>query len=330
MKKFIIITTINEKSQAIKKFEQLEDWNIILVGDKKSQRIESNEKITFLSVEDQNKLDFKIVDNCPYNHYARKNIGYLYALSEGADIIYDTDDDNLPYDDWKMEDLICNINIQTQGKYLNIYRYFTNVRVWPRGFPLDEIWSKYDFRINESKPKKIAVWQGLADIQPDVDAIYRLTQNQQIQFEKKPSVYLEKSVYCPFNSQNTFWRKEFFPLLYLPTTTSFRFTDILRGYIAQRLMWEEDFHLGFTKATVYQNRNVHDLMNDFEQEIECYMNVKKVVYILDTIELDGSMIENLFKIYSELFKNGIVKKEEIDILKLWINDFEENYVTHNY
>ena len=39
--------------------------------------------------------------------------------------------------------------------------------------------------------------------------------------------------YSPFNSQNTIWFKEIFPLLYLPVSCSMRATDIIRGLVAR-------------------------------------------------------------------------------------------------
>ena len=50
----------------------------------------------------------------------------------------------------------------------------------------------------------------------------------------------------PFNTQNTLIRKELFALLYLPTYVTFRFTDILRGLVAQPIMWAAGYALGFT------------------------------------------------------------------------------------
>ena len=35
-KKFVVITTINPKTEAIKKFEELKDWELIIVADKKT------------------------------------------------------------------------------------------------------------------------------------------------------------------------------------------------------------------------------------------------------------------------------------------------------
>ena len=49
----VIITTINEKSKAIEQYELKEDVKILLIGDKKSHLIESNDKLIYLSIEDQ-------------------------------------------------------------------------------------------------------------------------------------------------------------------------------------------------------------------------------------------------------------------------------------
>ena len=73
---------------------------MVIVGDKKSHPIKDGKNLTYLSVEDQKKLGYKTVKHVPYNHYTRKNIGYLYAMEQGAEIIYDTDDDNIPYENW--------------------------------------------------------------------------------------------------------------------------------------------------------------------------------------------------------------------------------------
>ncbi|ETN70754.1 hypothetical protein NECAME_14556 [Necator americanus] len=46
---------------------------------------------------DNYDVRYRIMGSLPYNSYARKNIGYLYAISNGAEWIYDTDDDNKPF-----------------------------------------------------------------------------------------------------------------------------------------------------------------------------------------------------------------------------------------
>lgn len=321
MNKFIIITTINEETEAIKKFAHFKDWQIVLIGDKKSKHIESRDNVTFISVEDQQKLGFESVDLLPYNHYARKNIGYLYAIKKGAEVIYDTDDDNLPYADWQFPDFAANQVMTSENKYINIYEHYSSEKVWPRGYPLDEINKKVETKI-KNQDVQVGVWQGLADQEPDVDAIFRLTVGKQIDFDKGSPIVLDKNIYCPFNSQNTLWKKELFSFLYFPSTVSFRFTDILRGYIAQRLLWQANYNLGFTQSTVYQERNAHDFMKDFKDEVEVYLNVKPIVEILDNLELGNDYLGNLEKIYVELEKNNFVKPEELIRCRAWIKDLK--------
>ena len=109
---------------------------------------------------------------------------------------------------------------------------------------------------------KIGIWQGLADLDPDVDAIYRLTSNKEVTFDKGDPIVLGKETWCPFNSQNTlFASPQFFPLLYLPAFVTFRFTDILRGYVAQPILQAAGYRLGFTEATVYQDRNALTILH---------------------------------------------------------------------
>ena len=139
MKKYIVITSVNGKTRAIDEFERKAGWRIVIVGDRRSRPIENSPNLTYLSVDDQRRLGFDMVDKTPFNHYARKNIGYLYALREGADIIYDTDDDNIPYPDWEAYDFECETMIRRGSGYVNIYGYFSDTYIWPRGFPLDEI-----------------------------------------------------------------------------------------------------------------------------------------------------------------------------------------------
>jgi hypothetical protein len=323
--KFVVITTINGKTRAIEAFERKKGWHIVVVGDRKSRPIASVGNLTFLSVEDQRKLNYPFARRCPFDHYARKNIGYLYALQRGAEVIYDTDDDNLPYENWALPAFSCRNAAASPGKYVNIYRCFTDEQIWPRGFPLDEILSHgaNHISIRKTETSAIGVWQGLTDDDPDIDAIYRLVVGKKIKFEQKEPVYLERGGFCPINSQNTFWNKSAFPFLYLPATVSFRFTDILRGYVAQRLMWQQNLHVGFTGATVYQQRNPHDIMKDFRDEVVFYLHIKGIVEILENLDVGDDPVENMQRVYQELCRASLVSPDEIKYLNLWI----ENYLS---
>ena len=48
-----------------------------------------------MSVESQEKSEVNFVKRLPWNSFGRKNLGYLYAIASGAEVIFDFDDDNL-------------------------------------------------------------------------------------------------------------------------------------------------------------------------------------------------------------------------------------------
>lgn len=87
----------------------------------------------------------------------------MYAIQNGAEWIYDTDDDNKPYsfvsfslshrspadlglDQFDYEDEIsglryhpsenCSAKMKIQCQLFNPYKFFGNQDMWPRGFPL--------------------------------------------------------------------------------------------------------------------------------------------------------------------------------------------------
>jgi hypothetical protein len=320
--RFIVITTVNPKSEAISAFQERQGWHLILVGDRKSQWIPSSGNLTFLSVEDQRRLGLNSVQAAPLDHYSRKNIGYLLAMRQGADVIYETDDDNFPCEHWTLPDFFCSSRCRSNHSFVNIYKHFEGGLAWPRGFPLDEVLSEGLVEMETVSPCPVGVWQGLTDRDPDVDALYRLLINAPIVFRPKPPVFLEQGFYCPFNSQNTFWHKKAFALLYLPTTVNPRCSDILRGYVAQRILWSQGMHLGFNQATTYQVRNRHDLMVDFEQEIPLYRFPKRLASILDSLHLDGPPPECLVKVYQALSAADIVSPRELRSLTAWNQDLK--------
>ncbi len=320
--KFIVITGIHGETEAVKMWQKLPEWHVVLVGDKKSKKVASSDTLTYLSIDDQRDLGFAYTEHCPENNYARKNIGYLYALKQGATDIYDTDDDNLPLEGWERPQWTCSRRCDSASGFANVYRYFSDAFVWPRGFPLDHVHD--DVAPLQNASATIGVWQSLADRQPDVDALHRLLFPGDVHFHVGERMALAPRTYCPFNSQCTFWHRDSFAFLYLPAQVSFRFTDILRGYIAQRLLWEQGSALGFTEAMVVQDRNEHDLMNDLRQEMDCYVGVHPTIAALEEAEFTKDPFENVERAYAALISAGVVPKDEMVACRAWIKDAAAN------
>lgn len=323
----LVITSIaGEDHPILNKYAQdCLSYNLpfILIGDTKSPQDFNLKGCDYYSVERQKSLDFKLTEPLPFNHYSRKNLGYLAAMAGGAEIIIETDDDNWPMKEfWTSRKKEVNAHYLRDNGWVNIYRYFTEVNIWPRGFPLENIKEKLpslDNQIQISCP----IQQGLADRNPDVDAIYRLVMPLPVNFDKSANIALGKNSFCPFNSQNTTWFDEAFMLMYLPSYCSFRMTDIWRSFVAQRIAWTCDWPVLFHSSTVWQERNDHRIMKDFEDEISGYMNNSQICHELNKLDL-GEGIENIpanMKLcYQKLVDLELINNAELDLLDRWIQD----------
>ena len=319
----IVITSINYPTEAVKTFAKLDKFELIVVGDLKTPKDWKFNNVKFINVNDQKKRPYNLAKLLPYNHYCRKMIGYLEAFSSMPKKIIDTDDDNIPKINWEFPEMEGDFEtIKNNLGFINIYQLYSQKKIWPRGLPLDLISKNFTLNTTEIK-SKIGVWQGLADEDPDVDAIYRLTDNTPIYFKDRAPIVLDNGTISPFNSQNTIFDKTCFSLMYLPTFVTFRFTDILRSYVAQPIMWNAGYKLGFTNATVIQKRNPHDFMKDFESELPMYINCKKTMDIVQSsISNHKSINDNLYEAYRALLKNKIVISEELNTLTAWLRDVE--------
>lgn len=323
MNKTIVITSILPPTEAVELFASLPDYSVIVVGDKRTPSGWQCRHVEYLAPDGHESLGFILAGELPYNHYSRKMIGYLRAIQEGATCIVDADDDNIPKADWNFPDFTGTFDcVSGLDGFVNIYQLFTDSIIWPRGLPLNLITRK--FQLEESLQRKncrVGIWQGLADEDPDVDAIYRLTRDTPCYFRDREPVVLEKGVLSPFNTQNTITRKELFPMMYLPTSVSFRFTDILRSLVSQPIMWLYGYQLGFVKATVVQKRNPHDYVKDFISEIPMYRHCESVIEVVSSsISPTESIESNLYRAYDSLRLQCIVPDKELTTLEAWLND----------
>lgn len=330
MKRTLIITSIAKPNKILNKYsEECKKNNVefIIIGDRKSPKDFMLKDCSFVDIEKQRKLPFKITKYLPENHYSRKNIGYLLAVKNKSDLIIETDDDNFPISDfWKERELIQKSKVLRHKGNVNVYKYFTKKHIWPRGLPLESI-TKDLINLNEIDIEEslCPIQQGLANGSPDVDAIFRLTQIDDIYFEDNESLALSENAWCPFNSQNTTWFKEAFALLYLPSFCSFRMTDIWRSYIAQRIAWTCSWNILFHKPTVEQIRNEHNLMVDFKDEVVGYLNNGKIVESLQNLNLKKgfeNIENNLLMCYEWFIREKLIDKKELVLIESWLDDIK--------
>ena len=297
---------------------------LLVVGDRKGPSDFRLPGATFVPLSDQARLAFSLSRLLPLDHYSRKNLAYLLAMQRGARCIYETDDDNTPAPHWKPRTLKARSHQHAGTGWINVYRMFSDELLWPRGFPLDAV--KNSAMATCSNPEADArdmespVQQGLVDGAADVDAIWRMLFNKRIQFENRPSMLLGRGAWCPFNSQNTWWWPPAYPLLYLPSYCSFRMTDIWRSFIAQRCLWELDSGVVFHSSDMIQDRNAHDLLRDFGDEVAGHLHNQRIASLLSALSLPGSMHDSLLSCYEALVRDGLFPTDELDLVRAWLLD----------
>lgn len=328
MDQVIIITSINPPREEIKRFSKIKNWQLLVVGDLKTPKDWESKNTIYMSPKLQEELFPEYSKVHPWNRFTRKNLGYLYAIKNGAKLICDTDDDVFPYKNFP-ETLSVNREVTKLSgkKFINIYNFFdagkkSEFKSWPRGLPLNYITDQKD--IKKSKVKVYSPMQtSVIDKDSDFDAIYRLVSDRKVKFKKSGVFGLAKGVYCPVNTQNTFTFPKAFPLLYLPAYANFHVDDIWRGYIAQRILWEINATQIFFYPTAYtSNRNAHNYLKDFEVELPLFLQTNKLIEILDSLSLSKDLPKSLLKVYSAIVKKGILPKEEITVVTKWVKEIE--------
>lgn len=324
----VVITTINRPTRAVVEIARDApklDAHFVLIGDEKSPADFAQQGAEYLDIAAQRASGFAFARIAPTRHYARKNIGYLAAIRAGATILVETDDDNIPLPEfWSPRALDQTGAVLRDTGWVNVYRYFSSTFIWPRGLPLENVQDQGpSVDVLERRTLACPIQQGLADQNPDVDAIYRLLLPLPVDFDVRDPVLLSRGAWCPFNSQNTTWWPQAFPLLYLPTYCSFRMTDIWRSFVAQRICWANDWGISFHKSTVFQERNEHNLLRDFEEEIPGYLNNAKIRTTLEALDLPAGqdrIPENVRACFRALVELGVVGQGELELLDAWLAD----------
>ena len=77
----------------------------------------------------------------------------------------------------------------------------------------------------------------------------------------------------------------------------------------------------FHAPEVYQDRNVHDLMRDFRDEIPGYDKNREICEILAGVELkkgEAAVSENLLSCYEALVSKKIFPAKEMELVEAWL------------
>jgi len=273
MKKVIVTTTINPITKALEKFIAMKDWNIIVVGDKKTPHdaYSGIDGLTYLHPDEQEQRWPTLSNLIQFNCIQRRNFGFLAAYEMGADIVATVDDDNIPYDDWG-QDLIAGTLTEVdifscENSIFDPLSVTNQKQLWHRGYPWELIKTKNHVQYLGRQKVYVDIQAGLWDGDPDIDAVERIIFSPMVHFENV-SPYHAVNKMTVFNSQNTFITRRCLQH-YMMIPFVGRMDDIWGSYILQDQLKP---NIVFSRASVYQERNLQCLFKNMNNELHGYTN----------------------------------------------------------
>jgi hypothetical protein len=260
-------------------------------------------RVTYLDVQAQQKLmrRWPTLDLfVRYNCIQRRNVGYLQAALNGAEVIIALDDDNFVTDD----DYIGHHLVVGRRVTVPVVRHpsgWWNVcqrltcdpprRFYHRGYPK----SRQDWSIDGSQLEttgvRAVVNAGLWLKNPDVDATTNI--EEPIHVTRMEPVAgqsmcaLAPGTWCPFNSQNTAFDISVLPAMYLVVMLDpvrgyriGRLDDIWMSYFLRAIADQRGDAVLYGPPLVVQDRNPHNFVRDLSEELAGYILTEKLVEYL--------------------------------------------------
>lgn len=262
----------------------------------------------------------RLTEFLPYNTIQRRNVGYLFADSLGADVIISIDDDNFPLAD---QDFLGKHAIVGQTVRLDavatasgwynscaLLRSTPSRRFYHRGFPVNKRWLD-EAETWTSLEARVVVNIGLWTQDPDVDTVTRLEEPFTVTGIDHPdkTFAVAPGTLFPFNSQSTAFHRDLLPALYLVSYAeginpsacpNFRYDDIWMSYFLKLLVDHMGDMICIGPPHVRQDRNQHDFLADLRREIGPMELTAKLADLLPHVSLTAS---SYGETYSELIEN---------------------------
>jgi len=319
----VVTTTVHvprflaEVLENARQYGHQEQVAVVVVGDRKTPAEVSEylaelarrwaTEVTYLDVPAQGKLlrRWPVLDLfVRYNCIQRRNVGYLRAALDGAEVIISVDDDNFVGDD----DFIGHhlaVGREVEVPLLSHPSGWWNVcqrllcdpprRFYPRGYPKSrQDWQFGGHEVRMAKVRAV-VNAGLWLETPDVDATAHLEEPIHVlgihPIEGRRTCALAAGTWCPVNSQNTAFDVSTLPAMYLPVMRDVvggyrigRMDDVWMSYFVQAIAAGRGEAVLFGPPLVVQRRNPHDHLADLTEELPGYLITERLVGYLRRFE----------------------------------------------
>ena len=228
----------------------------------------------YLSPEDQDALGYEVGRLAGWRCVQRRNVAIMEAMRAGANIIYTMDDDIAP----DAPGFFAGVRARL-GQVGGI-GYHTKPGGWfdpgyqaedaytARGFPWQMRHADCGFDFNAPVYVNVGVFHALHLGDPDTDAIDNIVNAPRVREYVLPrNAWLVNpaNTFAPLNTGATAYARAVAPLLNVIPGVG-RYDDIWAGYIAERILGEMGYWVGYGAPFTRHNRNSHDLMKDLDAE----------------------------------------------------------------
>lgn len=298
------------------RFGHERDVTIYVAGDRKSPEESEAQAAAcrsrgvdarFLSIDQQHEFLRRFPDLAaiiPENTDNRRNVAYLAALDEGAEVVISIDDDNFCLDDVDFVEEHSRVGGECEEPeavgadgWFNLCTFLEAEpqpgSLYPRGFPYRQ---RQDgtARVDGRARGRVAVNVGLWLLDPDADAIGRLQDRPHVRAWTGGTALLGRGVRSPINTQNTALTREAMAAYYyvrmgarLRGLVLDRFGDILSGYFVQACAEAVGDRIRIGGPIVEHRRHPHDLLVDLYHELAGIMLMEELAGFFSTVRLPG-------------------------------------------
>lgn len=337
--KWIVVAVSGPPNEHIRAMVKMQGWQVVAIGDSHTPSNWDVRGAIFLSVEQQATLRFRILAHLPYTSYVRKSVGYLFAIQHGAKVIYDADENASILDNnlgkvfdivlagskSKKETLLQYLSLQNRTT-VNPYVHFGQRSIWPRGLPLESV-SNINAEIYYGRVPsgKQYIQQGLANGFPDVDSVFyhsRKAESEvfEIFFDSHAlPVALPQGTMAPMNNLNTLFHSSAFWALMLPVSVNPQVSDTLRGYWAQRLLWEIGGYFAIYPPTISRRDTLKP--HYFADEKDLHENVDRLAdFLVAWTSRKGTFFKKVLDLSHSMAKAGFWTAQDVTFTADWLQD----------
>ncbi|KAJ6790722.1 putative glycosyltransferase STELLO2 [Iris pallida] len=328
-------------SPSLRRLARIPSWQLLAVADSRTPPDWSLDGAIFLSLDDQLRLGYRTAAHLPRSSpLARKSLAYLFAIHRGARRIFDADDRAIVKDDLSRHfdvDLVgdaASPSVLLQYSHhdpnrtvLNPYVHFGQRSVWPRGLPLENVGQVgHEEFYTEIYSGRQFIQQGLSNGLPDVDSIFYFTRKStglesfDIRFdEDAPKVALPQGTMVPVNSFNTLFHAQAFWGLVLPVSVSAMASDVIRGYFAQRILWEIGGFVAVYPPTIYRMDDAESY--PYTEERDLHVNVGRLIKFLVAWRSNKpTLFERILQLSYAMAEEGFWTEVDVKLTAAWLQD----------